>query len=109
MVSTCTLVLTWQITDMLDVIGAGATAHTDIDWYSAWMRSRERLEMESQLQEILRNGKEISVFGERCHTEFSAPYHVQVFELTRRTFLNYYRTPSYLISKFVINVFAGTH
>ena len=94
--------------DMLDVIGAGATAYSSIDWYSAWMKSPERQKMESELQEILQSGKEMPVaITEKSHTEFSAPFHVQIFELTRRAALNYLRTPSYLISRLAMNVFGG--
>jgi ATP-binding cassette, subfamily G (WHITE), member 2, PDR len=94
-------------TDMLDVIGAGATAHTDIDWYSMWKKSPERQEMESQLQEILRKGKESPAVETSSRSEFSASFGVQLSELTRRAFLNYFRNPTYLISKYAINIFGG--
>ena len=93
---------------MLDVIGAGATARSTIDWHSAWMKSPERQETESQLQEILREGRETPVVEEK-HMHFAAPFSVQLLELTRRAFLNFFRNPTYLISKYVINIFAGKH
>ena len=92
---------------MLDVIGAGATAHTKIDWYSAWLKSPEQQVMDSELQEIIRGGNETPAIKEKCQTEFSASFGVQLRELTRRAFVNYYRNPTYLISKYVINIFAG--
>ena len=93
--------------DMLDVIGAGATAHSTIDWHLAWMNSPARQEVESQLQEILQGGMQIPV--KQKQTQFSAPFSVQLLELTRRTFLNYFRSPTYFISKNATNVFAGKH
>ena len=91
---------------MLDVIGAGATAHSTIDWHSAWMKSPERQEMESQLQEIIQGGREAPAVKEK-QAYIYAPFSVQLFELVRRAFLNYFRNPTYLISKYAINIFAG--
>jgi len=39
--------------------------------------------------------------------EFAAPFSVQFFELTRRAFQNYIRSPTYLMSKYAIKLLAG--
>ena len=96
-----------MLLDMLDVIGAGATAHSDIDWHSVWMGSPERQEMKSQLDEILQREKEVPAVQQKRRTEFSATFSVQMFELTRRAFIHYLRSPTYLISKLAVNTFAG--
>ena len=93
---------------MLDVIGAGATAHSTIDWYAAWMKSLERQEMETQLQEILQGSSDAPAVKGKPR-QFTAPFSVQLLELTRRAFLNYLRNPIYLISKYFLNIYAGKH
>ncbi|KAF8588872.1 pleiotropic drug resistance ABC transporter [Ramaria rubella] len=92
---------------MLDVIGAGATAHSSIDWHAVWTESSERKDMESQLQGILRKDKEAPAVRTRCQSEFAASITVQFVELIRRAFQNYLRNPTYLLSKYTINIFAG--
>jgi ATP-binding cassette subfamily G (WHITE) protein 2 (SNQ2) len=92
---------------MLDVIGAGATAHSDIDWHSAWKNSPERQDMESELNILLQQRNDSPVVVKGGHPEFAASFSVQFFELTRRAFLNYIRSPTYLMSKYAINIFAG--
>jgi hypothetical protein len=92
---------------MLDVIGAGATAHTDIDWYSVWKQSQERRQMEAELHRILQLGKDAPMATEGRHPEFAASFSIQIKELTKRAFQNYIRNSSYLLGKLLINASGG--
>lgn len=94
---------------MLDVIGAGAAAHTDVDWHAAWNKSPERQEMEQELAGMLAKGREHPPALEKGHQpkEYAASIAVQFQQLLKRSFQHYLRTPSYLMSKFIINIFAG--
>ena len=42
---------------MLDVIGAGATATTTIDWHNAWKKSKECADFLTHLDEIHEEGE----------------------------------------------------
>ncbi|GJJ10736.1 hypothetical protein Clacol_004963 [Clathrus columnatus] len=96
---------------MLDVIGAGATAKTDIDWYATWKNSRQFEQMENELQDILKRGEQSTVERPRVmkkkRTSFPAPVKVQLSELMKRGYRNYFRSPPYLLSKYGMNIFAG--
>jgi len=93
---------------MLDVIGAGATARSNVDWFAAWKRSPEKVKMDAELQELLsKAGKEPVAVGSSQDREYAASFGVQMYELTRRGFLSYLRDPRYLMSKALINIIAG--
>lgn len=96
---------------MLDVIGAGATATTTIDWHDAWSNSSERKATDARLEELLREGEHERSNGvsldDGYHPEFAAPWGVQFWALMERSFQNYLRSPTYLLSKYVVNIFAG--
>lgn len=42
---------------MLDVIGAGATATSEIDWYNKWVESKEVLEVQKEIDNIHEEGR----------------------------------------------------
>ncbi|KZS96568.1 pleiotropic drug resistance ABC transporter [Sistotremastrum niveocremeum HHB9708] len=96
---------------MLDVIGAGATATSTINWHDAWVNSPERRATDARLAELLQQGERDRSNGANLndgeHPEFAAPWGVQFWALLERSFQNYFRSPTYLLSKYVVNVFAG--
>lgn len=95
---------------MLDVIGAGATAKTDIDWHAIWISSRQYEEMQVELQDIIKRGEQSAgdeTHDRKTHSLFPAPVKVQVSELMKRGYQNYFRNPPYLVSKYGTNIFAG--
>lgn len=96
---------------MLDVIGAGATAKTDIDWHATWKKSRQYEDMQVQLQGIVKNGEKSTAKSEirERHSSFPAPVKVQLAELLKRGYRNYFRSPPYLLSKYGTNIFAGKY
>ncbi|KAG1807446.1 ABC-2 type transporter-domain-containing protein [Suillus subaureus] len=76
---------------MLDTIGAGATATATVDWHNIWKRSPEAVELQAQI--------------ERIHAEGRARPSAVV--LTKRNFLAYWRNPTYLVAKIILNIAGG--
>lgn len=96
---------------MLDVIGATAkSVQTDLDWPTVWRESAEYQAVQDELELLSQPVKETVTAAETnigdpsAYTEFAADLRVQVREVTKRIFQEYWRTPSYLFSKCVLTV-----
>ncbi|KAH9811168.1 ZEB2-regulated ABC transporter 1-like [Teratosphaeria destructans] len=91
---------------MLEVIGAAPGTSTDIDWFQVWRNSPEYKATHEELERIKttrRDGtalKRVGTTEERnSYLEFAAPFTLQLWEVQRRVFEQYWRTPSYIYSK----------
>jgi len=80
-----------------------------IDWNEEWRNSEEA----EQVQEVIEGLKLQRSKSANAHkkkddeTEFAAPVWTQTVELTKRTFRNYWRDPSYLYGKLFVAVIVG--
>ncbi|KAL5529897.1 SNQ2_4 [Sanghuangporus sanghuang] len=92
---------------MLDVIGAGATATSTIDWYDVWEKSDEAAKFKIHLREIHEEGHKKPPVHATHQSEFATPWIVQLYELTKRANLSYWRNPTYVMSKQFLNIAAG--
>lgn len=92
---------------MLDTIGAGATADTSVDWHDIWKRSPEAVELQAQIERIHAEGRARPSVETERHSEFATSWMHQMVELTRRNFLAYWRNPTYLIAKIILNIAGG--
>lgn len=88
---------------MLEIIGAAPGSHTEIDWHKTWRESPECREVHrelNRLQEELPSAPQpLSADGKASYSEFAAPFAAQQWEVTKRVFEQYWRTPSYIYSK----------
>lgn len=94
---------------MLEVIGAAPGTHTDIDWPSVW---RDSPEYRSVQDELARLGSSTMAAGaseqqeennSSQYRQFAATFPVQVREVVARIFQQYWRSPKYIFSKFVLS------
>ncbi|KAJ8595721.1 hypothetical protein M405DRAFT_806639 [Rhizopogon salebrosus TDB-379] len=92
---------------MLDVIGAGATATTSIDWHDVWQKSPEADTLEDELQRIHVEGRSRPVVRTAQRTAFATSWKHQMIALTQRNFQAYWRNPTYLMAKLVLNIAGG--
>ncbi|KAF8519359.1 hypothetical protein BU17DRAFT_12033, partial [Hysterangium stoloniferum] len=100
-----------SISDILDVIGAGTTARSSIDWHAAWRKSPRCREMRQQLDDIIKRseGSAPAAKTQKKPPVFPAPVGFQLTELLRRAYQNYFRDAMYLASKLAVNIFAGEY
>ena len=92
---------------MLDVVGAGATATTDRDWNDVWLKSSL---CKRELETLERNheeGRKHPPVGATFDGVFATPWASQVAALVVRQHQYYWRAPTYLISKLMLNVIGG--
>jgi ATP-binding cassette subfamily G (WHITE) protein 2 (PDR) len=93
---------------MLEVIGAAPGSHALQDYHQVWRNSKEYrkvqeelAQMEVELAELPRES------SEEAHREFAADYLTQYFQVTKRVFEQYYRTPTYIWSKIFLTVLSA--
>ncbi|KAK2759372.1 hypothetical protein FQN54_002850 [Arachnomyces sp. PD_36] len=93
---------------MLEVIGAGNPDYRGKDWADVWANSPEHQartdEIESMIKSRRDKGTVSSAYDE---PEFAMPLSIQVWATTKRTFMVYWRTPNYVIGKFMLHIWTG--
>ncbi|KAJ5825796.1 hypothetical protein N7474_002934 [Penicillium riverlandense] len=79
-----------------------------IDWNEEWRQSDENKLMLDEIERIKTERSKVpqAESGETPY-EFAAPTSVQIIELTRRLFLQYWRDPSYYYGKLFVSVIIG--
>lgn len=92
---------------MLDVIGAGATASSEIDWHDVWKNSHEAKDLQTELNEVNEEGRKRPPVVATRRSTFSASWSYQLRVLLERGFLSYWRNTTYLAAKIALNVLAG--
>ena len=92
---------------MLDVIGAGATATSTIDWHGVWKRSPEAIATALEVQQIHNEGRSRPAVGTKLHAEYSTPWIHQTFIVARRSAAAVWRDPTYVAAKLMMNIAAG--
>ncbi|CAL5868611.1 uncharacterized protein PFLUO_LOCUS2838 [Penicillium psychrofluorescens] len=90
---------------------AAKATHRDgkqVDWNDEWRQSDENKRVLAEIERIKTERSKIpqAESGESTY-EFAAPTSVQIFELTRRLFLQYWRDPSYYYGKLFVSVIIG--
>lgn len=93
---------------MLEVIGAAPKAHSDIDWPAVWRESNEYQAVQTELARLSSHADEKGATSTTedhdvsTYAEFAAGFGVQIQEVTRRVFQQYWRSPSYIFSKSIL-------
>ncbi|KNZ71307.1 Brefeldin A resistance protein, partial [Termitomyces sp. J132] len=92
---------------MLDVIGAGATATSELDWHGVWLKSEESNRVQMEITNIHEVGRSRPLAEATLHREFATDWFYQVVLLVKRNAQAYWRDPTYLMSKLALNIFSG--
>ena len=95
---------------ILEVIGAGATATTDKNWFQLFRESELYVELQRELDAI--DGRKLNeehdaATASQLNREYAQPFMVQLISCTRRMFLSYWRNPSYICAKLMLNIIGG--
>ncbi|KAF8994409.1 ABC-2 type transporter-domain-containing protein [Cyathus striatus] len=92
---------------MLDVIGAGATAVVEQDWHGIWLHSQNRKDLSDELDSIHAEGRSHPPAEVAIKSEFAMPWIYQTTLLMQRQFQGFWRDPTYIMSKMILNIFSG--
>lgn len=88
---------------ILEAIGAGATATTSVDWYSAWKKSPEAARVQEDLERILTEGRDKPPVQARLQGHYPTSWLYQLTLLLKRAAQAYWRDPTYVISRLALN------
>ena len=96
---------------MLEVIGAAPGSQTDIDWFNVWRQSPELKAIHAELAQM-KAERSVTVTDnisqdKEDFREFAASFPSQMWEVLRRIFTQYWRTPAYIYSKLVLCALTG--
>ncbi|KIV97641.1 hypothetical protein PV10_01361 [Exophiala mesophila] len=95
---------------LLETAAKGGSKGKDgkrVNWNKEWLASEQYADMMQEIQRIkeTRVDRPSKEFG--AQHAFAAPVGLQTLELTKRTFRQYWRDPSYLYSKLFVSVIIG--
>ena len=77
-----------------------------LNWNQEWLASAENVEVMKTIQHHKSDGVS-KPHQETKQYSFAAPVMTQTYELTKRTFIQYWRDPSYLYGKLFVSVIIG--
>lgn len=92
---------------MLDVIGAGATAVSTTDWYNVWKCSPEAAQLQDYINDLHEQGRSHPRQLNDRYSVFATSWSHQFIALTHRNFQAYWRNPTYIRAKFLLNIAGG--
>ncbi|OKL61154.1 hypothetical protein UA08_03474 [Talaromyces atroroseus] len=93
---------------MLEVIGAGDPNYKGKDWGDVWANSEECKARTREIEEIVRSRRDETAGQEATDDrEYAMPVWTQISATTKRSFVAYWRSPEYIIGKFMLHIFTG--
>ena len=93
---------------MLEAIGAGDPSYKGKDWGDVWASSPEHEERTREIQSMISSRRDAPLSDNlKDDREYAMPLSTQVSSVVRRSFINYWRTPDYMIGKFMLHIFTG--
>ena len=95
---------------ILDSIGAGATAQANQNWHELWVKSPEFSSITKEIKDLQHDlyadpNIESPVSGQT--STYAMPITTQILAVTRRTFTQYWRNPTYVMSKLLLNIISA--
>lgn len=93
---------------MLEAIGAGNPDYDGQDWGDTWQASKEKEARSKEIQEMISSRRDTSNNGKTNDSrEYAMPLSTQVYTVVHRSFVAYWRTPEYVVGKFMLHIFTG--
>ncbi|PLB48516.1 hypothetical protein P170DRAFT_359775 [Aspergillus steynii IBT 23096] len=97
---------------ILDVVGAGATAQSSQNWAATWKNSPEALRNTNEIQSLvkMKRGNTTESNDDESDTSqaiYALPWIHQYIAVQQRLFVQYWRSPVYVVSKIAINTVGG--
>ncbi|KIH94142.1 ABC multidrug transporter [Sporothrix brasiliensis 5110] len=94
---------------MLEIVNK-TVAGDGQDWHATWNASAERVAVESEIERIYVEKRNVSSAADKepdSDSEFAMPFSTQLWEVTYRIFQQYWRMPSYIFAKLSLGILAG--
>jgi hypothetical protein len=93
---------------MLDVVNKGSNSQGE-DWFDVWKQSQESTAVQTEIDRIHKERQGATTVDDTAasHSEFAMPFWFQLWQVTYRVFQQYWRMPSYIMSKWGLGIAAG--
>lgn len=94
---------------ILECIGAGATANIQEDWYDIWARSDEFKAVSEEIDQLQRElaARPDGEVEAHLKKRFAASWFTQFWQVYKRTHVQFWRSPQYIMAKFMLMVIGG--
>jgi ATP-binding cassette subfamily G (WHITE) protein 2 (SNQ2) len=93
---------------MLEAIGAGNPDYKGNDWAGVWANSKEHQHRSSEIDQMIKDRNHAEMTKSlKDDREYAMPLSTQTMALVKRTFVAYWRTPEYIIGKFMLHIVTG--
>lgn len=94
---------------MIEIVNKGTNPAGE-DWFTVWKDSAEGQAVRDEIDRIHAEKSGQSAEEEdskQSHAEFAMPFGQQLKTVTHRVFQQYWRSPEYVFSKFVLGIVSG--
>ncbi|KAK1456402.1 ABC-2 type transporter [Colletotrichum melonis] len=93
---------------MLEAIGAGDPNYKGKDWGDVWAQSKHKDERSREVDEMLARRKDVEPSKSlKDDREYAMPLTTQTVAVVKRSFTAYWRTPNYIVGKFMLHILTG--
>ena len=93
---------------MLEAIGAGDPSYSGQDWGDVWSTSSEHEARSKEIQDMIATRRSVTSTSKTDDVrEYAMPLATQILAVIKRDFTAYYRTPDYLLGKFMLHIVTG--
>ncbi|ETN41231.1 uncharacterized protein HMPREF1541_03166 [Cyphellophora europaea CBS 101466] len=93
---------------MLEVIGAGDPNYKGKDWGDVWANSSNHADRSREIEEMIQKRQNVEPSKSlKDDREYAMPLSVQTWTVVRRSFISYWRTPNYIVGKFMLHIMTG--
>ncbi|KAI9826621.1 MAG: hypothetical protein M1832_006217 [Thelocarpon impressellum] len=93
---------------MLEAIGAGDPNYKGKDWGDVWASSPDHDERAREIEQMIAERRDATRTGAiNDAREYAMPLSTQIRSVVGRSFVAYWRTPDYVVGKFVLHIFTG--
>lgn len=92
---------------MLSAIGAGDPTYKGKDWGDVWAESPEKAARTAEIKDMIEKRLHADDGHNADDREYAMPLSTQIMAVVQRDFVSYWRTPDYMIGKFMLHIVTG--
>jgi len=93
---------------MLEIIGAGDPNYKGKDWADVWARSKHHQARSDEIADMIEKRAHVAHSKNvKDDREYAMPLSKQTAAVVQRSFVSYWRTPNYIVGKFILHVMTG--
>ncbi|KAG5981708.1 hypothetical protein E4U55_002633 [Claviceps digitariae] len=93
---------------MLNAIGAGDPNYHGPDWGDVWAQSKEHDQRSREIDDMIEKRKNMEPSKSlKDDREYATSLSFQTTTVVKRSFVSYWRTPQYIVGKFMLHILTG--